>query len=872
MNLYEALATRVAEWRQDKYKNEKYSAIAEILEWAQNPDVSAFRLRAPQFRALETYWYLRLKENTPHILNLYKQVFTRNTERLHALGMNHPDLIGYAADYSFDDLIKKIREDDTFVKQYKLEAVRETIALDYPSYILALAMGAGKTVLIGAIFASEFAMAQEYPNQKFVENALVFAPGKTIIESLRELAEMRFEAVLPPRFYKSFAAQLKLTFTRDGDPDIPIIAGSQFNVVVTNTEKIRIQKEDIRKASLGKMFSQKSEDEAKTEIANLRLQRIASLPNLAIFSDEAHHTYGQEMNKDLKKVRKTVDYLHNPHAEDSESREKHDTNLICVVNTTGTPYFQKQALKDVVIWYGLSEGIHDGILKELSGNIKAFDFEGNVQPYLEYVVEDFFKDYGKVTLPDGTPAKLAIFFPQTDDVNELRWIVEKKMVEMGYSTDLILEHHTKKESKDDFNSFRTSSKRVALLVDRGVEGWNVPALFACSLARKLKGSNNFVLQAASRCLRQVPDNTKPARIYLSMDNRAILDSQLQETYGESISGLNEAQTRSMRATITLRKVNIPPLVIKQKLRTVTQVKQKIQPLSLTPVKGSSRKAMKMITFTLARQLSSGKVLQEDGESVEVQVEGETMDLFSAAVELAGNYHFAPMTVYQELKRIYTKDEIPLSHLDGLAEQIEKQTLAYEIKEEIVELALALVKPDGFQKDVVDGVETFTAEIQFPIDRQHLLTSYNEWKKKAGEFGFHYDPYNFDSKPEKNFFEQMLNHLKLQPAKVEDIYFTGAISDPQKTDFYVDYFGEDGKWHRYSPDFLIRLKNGKCLIVEIKSESKRADLTDGEKGRKAMATKKWVDLNPALLKYEMIFTNDDEVAVDEVAKFLPFIKG
>jgi len=873
MNLYEALAMNVAEWRQNKYKHEKFSAIAEILEWAQNPDVSAFRLRAPQFRALETYWYLRLKENTPHILDLYKQVFTRNTERLKALGMQHPNLIGYAADYSFDDLIKKIRDDDAFVKRYKLEAVRETIVLDYPSYILALAMGAGKTVLIGAIFSSEFAMAQEYQNHKFVENALVFAPGKTIIESLRELAEMHFESVLPPRFYNSFATQLKLTFTRDGDPDIPIIAGSQFNVVVTNTEKIRIQKETIRKSDMGKMFSQKSEDEARTEIANLRLQRIASLPNLAIFSDEAHHTYGHEMDKDLKKVRKTVDYLYNPHSQDSDKREQHETNLICVVNTTGTPYFQKQALKDVVIWYGLSEGIRDGILKELSGNIKAFDFEGNIKPYLEYVIEDFFKEYGSVTLPDGTPAKLAIFFPQTKDVNELRWIVEKKMVEMGYSTDLILEHHTAHDEKDEYDHFRTSVKRVALLVSRGVEGWNVPALFSCALARKLQsGGNNFVLQAASRCLRQIPGNTKPARIYLSMDNRSILDSQLQETYGESISDLNEAQTHSMRATITLRKVNIPPLVIKQKVRTVSKVKKKAQPFSLTPVKGSSRKTMKMITFTLARQLSSGKVLQEDGESIDVQIEAGTMDLFSAAVELADNYHLAPIIVYQELKRIYTKDEIPLSHLDGLADQIEKQTSAYEITEEIIELALALIKPDGFQKEIMDGVETYTAEIKFPIDRQHLLTSYNQWKKKAGEFGFHYDPYNFDSKPEKNFFEQMLNHLNLQPVKVEDIYFTGAISDPQKTDFYVDYRGEDGDWHRYSPDFLIRLKNGKCMIVEIKREDRRDDLTDGEKGRKAMATKKWVDLNTALLKYEMIFTNDDEVATDEVVRFLPFIKG
>jgi type III restriction enzyme len=877
MNLYEALAMHVAAWRQDQYRHETFSAIAEILEWAQNPDVSAFRLRAPQFRALETYWYLRLVENTPHILDLYKQIFARNTERLQALGMSHPDLIGYAADYGFGDLIKKIRQDDAFVKQYKLEAVRETIALDYPSYIFALAMGAGKTVLIGAIYATEFAMAQEYPNQKFIENALVFAPGKTIIESLRELAEMRYEAVLPPRFYKPFAAQLKLTFTRDGDPDIPIIAGSQFNVVVTNTEKIRIQKETIRKSDIGKMFSQKSEDEARTEIANLRLQRIASLPNLAIFSDEAHHTYGQAMDSDLKKVRKTVDYLHNPHA-DSETRGQHKTNLICVVNTTGTPYYQKQALKDVVIWYGLSEGIRDGILKELSGNIKAFDFEGNAQPYLEYVVEDFFREYGHVTLPDGAPAKLAIFFPQTEDVEELRWVVEKKMVELGYSTDLILEHHTAHEEKDEFDRFRTSPKRVALLVSRGVEGWNVPALFACALARKLQsGGNNFVLQAASRCLRQIPGNTRPARIYLSMDNRAVLDHQLQESYGEGIHELNEAQTRSMRDKIVLRKVHLPPLVIKQKVRSVVKKKRDEKGLSLAPAKGGSRKTMKMITFTLARQLSSGKVLQEAGEQVEVQSEAETMDLFSAAVELADNYHLNPMTVYQELKRAYSSDEIPLAHLDELAEQIEKQTSAYEITEETIELALALIKPEGFQKETVNGVETYTAEIQFPIDRQRLLTSYNEWKAKAGAFGFHYDPYNFDSRPEQNFFEQMLAHLNVHPDEVEDIYFTGAISDPQKTDFYVDYFGEDGRWHRYSPDFLIRRKarpeergNGKCLIVEIKREDRRKDLTDGENGRKAMAVKKWVDLNPDLLKYEMIFTSEEEIAFDQLKTAKDFV--
>ena len=107
-------------------------------------------------------------------------------------------------------------------------------------------------------------------------------------------------------------------------------------------------------------------------------------------------------------------------------------------------------------------------------------------------------------------------------------------------------------------------------MDRGAEGWNCPSLFACALARKLKSSNNFVLQAASRCLRQVPGNTVKARIYLSTDNRGILDRQLQETYGETIAELNASQSHSRTAIIRLRKLDMPPLVVRQLVRTVVR--------------------------------------------------------------------------------------------------------------------------------------------------------------------------------------------------------------------------------------------------------------------------------------------------------------
>jgi hypothetical protein len=877
MHLYEILAQRVDQWRSQGYPHPDYSTIAEILEWSANPEGDGFRLRPPQMRALETYWYLRLIENTPHIFNLYRHLFLKQTELLEALGLGQSSIKDYVMDYGLESLFDRIRTDDDFVRNFHLEALRETLTLAYPSYILALAMGAGKTVLIGAIYATEFAMALEYPDGPFVQNALVFAPGKTIIESLRELAGTRYDRILPPRLYKPFAASVKLIFTRDGEKDIPVIRGSLFNVIVTNTEKIRIQKETIRKSDLGLLLAPEKEDEARTEIANLRLQAIASLPHLAVFSDEAHHTYGQSLETGLKKVRKTVDYLADK------------TSVVCVVNTTGTPYYKRQPLKDVVIWYGLSQGIRDGILKEVAGNIQAFSFEGNVESYLRHVIGDFFKDYGEVSLPNGTPAKLAVYFPQTDDVEALRPSIEAGLAELGLAPTLILEHHTKCENKADFDrfKFKDSPHRLALLVDRGVEGWDVPALFACALARKLKSSNNFVLQAASRCLRQIPGNQVKARIYLSLDNRTILDRQLQETYGETIADLNNTQVQRRRATIYLRKLNIPPLVVRQLVRTVIRKDAMQEPLSLINPRTTYKDTLKKITYTVAEQRATSSLLQQVGDALEIAGVPETVDLYAAAVELAAVYRLDLWAVLDELRHIYGgATEIPLPHLADLALQIEAQTRNYELQEETVEKALALVRPEGFQKGIDEqGAEVYTAEISYPIDRQRLLLSWEEMRTtNQGDFGFHYDPYNFDSNPEKSFFEQMLAHLNLNPDDVEDIYFTGALTTPDKTEFWVDYKGEDDRWHRYTPDFIIRRKDGRCLIVEIKSAqfaaATQADLAREERGeavltvegRKAVALRKWERLNPDHLKYQIIYAGEETVAYDQTQTARLFAEG
>ncbi len=878
-HLHQKIAACVNTWRSEDYACPECPALAEILEWAHIPETGHARfLRQPQLRALETYWYLRLIEKTPHVFDLYRKFYPKQSELLSALGLDHGDIKEYVLDEGFDALLKRIKTDDAFVRDFDLESLRETLTLGYPSYILALAMGAGKTILIGAIIATEFAMALEYPEGPFVQNALVFAPGKTILESLRELIEVPYDKILPPRLYKAFAASVKLTFTRDGEKDLPVIRGSSFNVVVTNTEKIRIQKETIRKADLGGLFSPEREDEARAEVANLRLQAIASLPHLAVFSDEAHHTYGQSLDAELKKVRKTVDYL------------AANTNVICVVNTTGTPYFQRQPLKDVVIWYGLSEGIKDDILKDLAGNIQAYDFSGDATVYVSHVIEDFFKDYGHVRLPNGSPAKLALYFPQTNDLKELKPVIDRTLVKVGQSPALCLvntsdETLTKQTDIDAFNRLNdpSASHRVILLVNKGTEGWNCPSLFACALARKLKTSNNFVLQAATRCLRQVPGNQIKARVYLSSDNFTILDKQLQETYGETIADLNRTGQETRHARIVLRKLNLPPLVVTQLIRTVVKKEGAHQPLRLVRPKAGQTGGLKKAVFTIAEQEATFSVLRQVDPTITIETAPGVTDAYAASVDLAACYRLDLWTVYDELKRLYSREDIPAADLDDLARQIEAQTRAYEVQEEHVDVALALVKPEGFTKDIdASGMEVYTAEISYPKDREALLARFDVWKDKAGRFGFHYDPYNFDSTPEMSFFEQMLNHLKVHLDEVEDILFTGALTDPGKTDFFVEYRDEQDKPRRYTPDFIIRKKGegkkpGKCLIVEVKDSRwqliVKEELQKGTavslEGRKALAVTKWVNLNPDRLQYQLIFASDTPPA-DELARARAFI--
>jgi len=864
MNLHERLKTEVAKWKKKNYVS-RYSAIAETLEWqvlnGKNGSSALRYLRKPQLEALETYWYLRLEKETPHIFDLYKNLISDPFDLLSAFGIpvTHEKITRLLAQGGANAVIEKIRTDNEFVRQFRLNAVRETLTLTYPSYILALAMGAGKTVLIGSIIATEFAMALEYPDGPFVKNALVFAPGKTILGALKELSDVPYEKILPPRLYKQFISTVKITYTRDGQKNIPVIPRSAFNLIVTNTEKIRITQQSITKGLLGGFLPMGEEEAIKEDVANQRLKTIASLPNLAIFSDEAHHTYGQALDDELKQVRKTVDYL------------AKNTGVRVVVNTTGTPYYRRQILKDVVYWYGLSQGIRDGILKEVRGNIMAFP-EIETQQLVRQILKDFFENYGETKIYGGVPAKIALYFPQTSDIDDIKPVVERTLISLKREPSLALAvtNVSDEKTKDLFNNRvndPTLPYRVFLLVNMGTEGWNVPSLFATALVREIRSSNNFVLQAASRCLRQVPDNPHKAKIYLAKENMAVLDSELQETFGETLADLNAVQPEMKKAHLVIRKLEIPPVLMRKLIKRVVPRQDTMDIQDLTLVK--PRATTVSIEAKLYKPQDRGprkRILEEVGTKTLV-FEQEVTDARELATELASVYRFPYAPLYEKLAGLYGEGDITESEARNLREQLEQQARKYEITQEEIEIALALVRKEGFDEESEENKKLFVTEIQYRKDKENLLLRYEVWRKRRPrqgqlDLGFHYTPYNFDSNPEQDFFVRLLEEIEENPADVEDIYFTGAMDDPNKTEFLFEYQDKDAKWHNYAPDFLIRKKDGKMLIVEVKAEDRReADKTK----RKEKALREIEGLNREAVKYEIVETERDTVKFADLEK-------
>ncbi|MCM1462561.1 MAG: DEAD/DEAH box helicase family protein [Bacteroides sp.] len=790
-----------------------------------NPD--AF-LRRPQFEALEMYVFIKEFFNNRDVAAIFKDYMEHKGEFADESFYAHP--IYKSGQTTLLDIGAK--QNEALFKEMK------KVSEAYPNYIYALTMGLGKTVLMATCIFYEFLVANKNPKDgRFCHNAIVFAPDKTVLESLREIITLDKTLVVPPEYARVLDANIKVHFLEDTGTTLNTLDNSDFNIIISNTQKIIVKKKHKDDSAAVKLFTQtKSPDQlsiidaalqdiygddditADDLIFNQRFKKLCRLNQIGIYVDEAHHLFGKELEKALRKgtdtsLRNTINLL-------ATELERGDTSVVACYNYTGTPYVKNKILPEVVYSYGLKNAIAMGYLKDVD-LLKGYE---NVKDkeFLKDVLEIFWTTHKGKTY-EGLPPKIAIFASRIAEItDEVQPAVEEICDELGIPRDKILVNVgdaaiTKDEAIRDFNNLDVigtagSQKQIILLVDKGREGWNCRSLFSVAMFRSPK-SKVFVLQATMRCLRQITDEQQKAMVFLSKDNLDILDGELQENFDMTVDDLSN-KGKSDRETYEVR-VLPPPRYIKVKTvhhnYTLTE-KEYTAPVDFGLAEYDYTKYA--ATVYEKRGLAADTALKE--HNADYLRETRKFSGFTLIGEIARYLNAKCTVISRVLKECVDGEELVLEKVnlynDVLYDIIIPKifsTLWDEKVEKIVkERQLILLR-----KPTDKEYYTFSASPELVIKRDDVEMA--RYKERS----FHADTYCFDSKPEKECFYQYI----MNENRVKSVYFTGMFTAGQG-DLSIPYYDPETKRMRnYYPDFLAEMADGTIQLIEVKGDNKIDDV-------------------------------------------------
>ena len=783
-------------------------------------------LRRPQFEALEMYVFIKEFMNNAQVYEMFDD------------WRNKRDRFSDASYYSVDKsgqihLFDAPTEKQTEILFKQMQNYREP----YPNYIYALTMGLGKTILMATCIFYEFLLANKYPkNKSYCHNTLVFAPDKTVLQSLREIITFDKTLVVPPEYAHRLDTNIKYHFLEEAGTILHTIDGSDFNIIISNTQKIIVKKKRKELTATEKLYlgtssllsavyGSNDEDDVwddTTLMDNQRFKKLCRLPQLGVYVDEAHHLFGTELEKELRSNAKKTSLR------DTINLLSQNTSLVACYNYTGTPYVKNQMLPEVVYQYGLRDSIINGYLKDADPmgfeNVKSEEF-------LKSVVRTFWERYGNKTY-EGLNPKLAIYASGVEEAaHEVVPLLEEILSDLGIPTNKILlnvgdSKYTKDEDIRNFHNLdvigsKGNEKQFIVLVEKGKEGWNCSSLFGVAMYRTPK-SKVFVLQATMRCLRAITDERHTASVFLSKENYDILDTELHKNFNMEIKDLSDKKTDD---SIPCKVRVLPPP------RTITL--KKIWHEYVLNEKGyTSPIDLGLKDADLSKY--SSKVFERGTLVRDVTVKEKEL------YDIQDKIKYNELILVSEIARYLNISCVLVSRI--LRESKDGIDVILDIVNKYNEVIYDLIVPGIFNAIYEIEVKRKTEDKELVLLREPEDKGYYEFNGKAGLIktidsddiyddqkakSFHADTYCFDSSPEKELFMQYISN-----EKVKEIYFTGMFTSGQG-DLSINYYDpESGRVRKYYPDFLAKMSDGSYQIIEVKGDNKIDDVVVKAKSRAA----------------------------------------
>ena len=789
-------------------------------------------LRPPQFEAFEIYVFFKEYLDNMSVREAFEEWRSKS---------------GKLSDV--DDVGTGGRLFDVYTERQTEEVFKQLTKVDepYPNYIYALTMGLGKTVLMATCIFYEFLLANKFPkDERFCHNALVFAPDKTVLQSLKEIVSLDKSLIIPSEYEAVIESNLKVHFLEDTSTTLNTLDDSDFNLIISNDQKIiakQRHKQDTATDQLFGMASAMSEKAAsiladvygedfarddKGLMFNQRYTKLTRLRQLGVYVDEAHHLFGKELVKSLtdkkseSSLRRTINLL-------DEELRRQGTAVVGCFNYTGTPYANNKVLPEVVYAYGLRESIQHGYLKTARvlgyKNVKS-------EAFLRFAITEFWNTYGENRY-EGLLPKLAIFASRIEEVEEeVRPAVERILAELGIDSNKILVN-TERSSNEEVHIFNNldnpaaggNDKQFIILVQKGREGWNCRSLFGVAMYRSPK-SKVFVLQATMRCLRQITDEQQEATVFLSKENEEILNDELQKNYNMVISELkpsSEKEKRRYRVRVMPPEVKIPLNRIRHRYR-----------IESVDDPGSVDFGLDELDMEkYCSYVTEKKRIDRDDTAKRREVSSKVDDFeysLYTLVPVIASYIGADTSCIKV-------DRILRESVDGTRKVVDyvnmNEDILYDVIIPKVFAALYEVKGEAIEEEREITLLRAPRDSEFYefTARPELVSELEDSQfAEVADKSFHADTYCFDSRPEKEVFLQYIFS-----DEVERVYFTGMFTSGQG-DFMVNYYDPETMSLRgYYPDFLAVRDDGTVEIIEVKGDNKLDDPVVLAKARAAEET-------------------------------------
>lgn len=798
-------------------------------------------LRQPQYEALEIYIFLKEFLGNAKVEEIFQAWFEK---RGRFAGRAEGGLIGNARQA---DLLDQVTQD-----QYKavFAAMRKNSRV-YPNYIFALTMGTGKTILMATCIFYDFLLGNKFERDAhYCHNALVFAPDKTVLQSLKEIESFDLTRVVPQEYVNFLTTHLRFHYLEEAGTSLDTLDRSRFNIIVSNTQKIILKRQRKEKTAVDQLFGatgntlansgvyadaadlyafEQPEEEGELT-TNQRFEKLCRLEQLGIYVDEAHHAFGKALAKDMgigakesdTSLRTTIDIL-------AASLNAAGTRVVACYNYTGTPYVGREVLPEVVYAYGLKEAIDKGFLKKVV--LHGYSTT-RTNEFVDIAVERFLNEASSLR-PEGMLPKLAFFAATIEELTkELKPAVERALAKRGIPASRILVNvgDDKLTTNDDIREFNrldteASAKQFILLVNKGREGWNCRSLFGVGLFREPK-SRVFVLQATMRCLRSVGQAQHTGHVFLSNDNLEILNDELQQNFRISAEELQK--TASNKERVEVRVVE-PPVKIKL-VRVRRQYTMHNKPRAAGQELGLDR-ANTEAWNSLVEKYRLIET-QQDGLSVSDAARARTSRTFDLTSRREKRI-FSRMTLVAEVSRYLNRSPLEIEDLLDSTKEGTDELVA--VTNEFNELLYDEIIPRLFRQiyDLDESQQTEEHEVELikvPANGYYEVTAAKDKIVRRGDSiikdeerakSFHLDAYCFDSGSENKLFWDLLREKR-----VKKIYFTGMLTHGQ-SDFFIQYIDPDSRTVRsYYPDFVFVREEldgtEKYVIVEVKADNQIDD--------------------------------------------------